>query len=75
MARLLAARIAEQHRLDDQMERQTTQLREAQRTIQQLTEKLEALKAIERSMIKRPADAPAPPAVPAPAVPAGPAAH
>jgi hypothetical protein len=53
IARLLAGRIAEQRRLDDQVERQAAQLRDTQRTIQQLTEKLEALKAIERSMIKR----------------------
>jgi hypothetical protein len=53
IARLLAGRIADQRRLDDQVERQAAQLRDTQRTIQQLTEKLEALKAIERSMIKR----------------------
>jgi hypothetical protein len=53
LAQLLAGRIAEQRRLDDLVERQATQLRDTQHTIQQLTEKLEALKAIERSMIKR----------------------
>jgi len=53
LARLIADRIAEQRRLDDIVDRQSSQLRDTQRTIQQLTEKLEALKAIERSMIKR----------------------
>ena len=52
LALLLADRIAEQRRLDDLVEHQSTQLRDTQRTISQLTEKLEALKAIERSMIK-----------------------
>jgi hypothetical protein len=55
IARLLAGRIAEQRRLEEQAERQASQWRDSQRTNQQLTEKLEALKAIERSMIKRPA--------------------
>jgi hypothetical protein len=50
MARLLADRIAEQRRLEDLIDRQVAQRREIQHTIQQLTEKLEALKAIERSM-------------------------
>jgi len=57
LAHLLAGAILEQRRLEDQLERQNTQLRDAQRSIQQLTEKLEALKAIERSMIRRPAGA------------------
>jgi len=55
IARLLAGRIAEQRRLEEAAEHQASQLRDTQRTMQQLTEKLEALKAIERSMIKRPA--------------------
>jgi hypothetical protein len=53
MARLLASAIDEQRRLEDQLEQQATQRRETQRAIQQLTEKLEALKAIERSMTTR----------------------
>ena len=53
LAHLLDGWISEERRLDDQLERQGTQLRDTQRTIQQLTEKLEALKAIERSMIRR----------------------
>jgi hypothetical protein len=58
MADLLAARVAEQRRLEEQLDRLTTQRRDTQRTIQQLTEKLEALKAIERSMTARPPAAP-----------------
>jgi len=53
LARLLAGQIAEQRRLEDQIERLAGQRRDTQRSIQQLTEKLEALKAIERSMISR----------------------
>ncbi len=61
LARLLAGRIAEERRLEDELERQAAQRRDTQRTILQLTEKLEALKAIERSMTSRPGGA-APPA-------------
>lgn len=53
LARLLLARVAEQRRLEDQLERQAGQLRESQRNVQQLNEKLEALKAIERSLNNR----------------------
>lgn len=59
LARLLLGRVAEQRRLEDQLVRETTQRREQQRTLQQLNEKLEALKAIERSMTTRPPGAPA----------------
>jgi hypothetical protein len=59
LARLLAVRYNEQRRLEDQVERQSQQLREAQRRQEQLTQQLEALKAIERSLNNRPA-APAP---------------
>ena len=70
LARLLAARIVEQRRLEEQLERQTQALRESQRNVQQLNEKLEALKAIERSLTNRPpAAASAAPAVPAPRTP------
>jgi hypothetical protein len=65
MARMLAAMIDEQRRLDDVVDQQAAQRRDTQRTIQQLTEKLEALKAIERSLSTRSAGAlklPAPPA-------------
>jgi hypothetical protein len=73
LANLLAAQVAEQKRLEEQLDRLTTQRRDTQRTIQQLTEKLEALKAIERSMTARPpattpsASAPASGTEPAPA--------
>ncbi|MET0517247.1 MAG: hypothetical protein ABW005_00295, partial [Burkholderiaceae bacterium] len=54
LARLLAARLAEQRRLEEQIERLNQQARDAQRDNQrrldQLNEKLEALKAIERSL-------------------------
>lgn len=53
LARLLLVRVAEQRRLEDQLERQAAQLRESQRNVQQLNEKLEALKAIERSLNNR----------------------
>lgn len=53
LARLLLVRVAEQRRLEDQVERQAAQLRESQRNVQQLNEKLEALKAIERSLNNR----------------------
>jgi hypothetical protein len=72
LARLLATRLAEQRRVEEQLERQNQQLRESQRNVQQLNEKLEALKAIERSLNNRvpAAGAPAPPATaPAPAAP------
>jgi hypothetical protein len=67
IARLLAARVAEQRRLEEQLDRQGQALRESQRNVQQLNEKLEALKAIERSLNNR---APAPAASAAPVQPA-----
>lgn len=70
VARLIAARLAEQRRLEEQVERQAQQLRESQRNVQQLNEKLEALKAIERSLNNR-APAAVVPAPPPPAPPAG----
>ncbi|MBX3634872.1 MAG: hypothetical protein KF683_05710 [Rubrivivax sp.] len=66
-ARLLHARLAEQRRLEDQLERQGQQLREQQRRIDQLASQLDALRAIERSLTARP---PTPPAVAVPAAPA-----
>jgi hypothetical protein len=61
LARLLAARYGDQRRLEEQLERQTQQLHDLQRKLDQTHERLEALKAIERSLTSRP------PAVPAPA--------
>lgn len=68
MARLLLARIGEQRRLEDALNREAAQRRDQQRTLQQLNEKLEALKAIERSMTTRPGPGAA--AVPVTPVPA-----
>jgi len=54
LASLLAARFGEQRRLEDQLEKQTQQTREVQRRLDQTNERLEALKAIERSLTNRP---------------------
>lgn len=60
LARLLAARYAEQRRIEDQLDRQGQQLRETQRRLDQTNDKLEALREIERSLTPRPgASAPA----------------
>ncbi len=59
LARLLAARYGEQRRLEDQLDKQNQQTREVQRKLDQTNERLEALKAIERSLTSR---SPAPPA-------------
>ena len=64
LARLLEARLTQQRRLEDQLERQGQQLREAQRRNDQLSERLEAVRAIERSLTTRPT--PAAPATPSP---------
>ena len=60
LARLLAARYGEQRRLEDQLDRQTQQTRDVQRRLDQTHERLEALKAIERSLTNRPPAAAAP---------------
>lgn len=57
LARLLEARLTHQRRLEDQLDRQNQQLRDAQRRNDQLTERLEAVRAIERSLHTRPAPA------------------
>lgn len=54
LARTLAARYAEQRRVEDQLDRQGAQLRDAQRRLEQTNDKLEALKEIERSLTSRP---------------------
>jgi len=54
LARLLAARYADQRRLEDQLEKQIQQTRDVQRRLEQTRERLEALKAIERSLTSRP---------------------
>jgi septal ring factor EnvC (AmiA/AmiB activator) len=53
LARLLAARYSEQRRLEDQLEKQNQQTRDVQRKLDQTNERLEALKAIERSLTSR----------------------
>jgi len=63
LARAFANRYGEQRRVEDDRDRQAQQLRDAQKRIDQLTERLEALRAIERSFA-RPSNAapvPAPP--------------
>lgn len=63
LARLLAARYGEQRRLEDLLDKQIQQTRDAQRRLDQTNERLEALKAIERSLTSRlPAPAPSAPA-------------
>jgi hypothetical protein len=68
LARLLESRLLQQRRLEEQLERQAQQLRDAQRRTDQLNERLEAVRAIERSMTARPPApaASAPAAAPAP---------
>ena len=63
LARLMAPQLAEARRADEQIERQAQQLRDAQRRIDLLNERLEAVRAIERSLPSSPssgASAPAP---------------
>ena len=67
LARLLAFRYGEQRRLEDQLEKERQQTREVQRKLDQTHERLEALKAIERSLTTRPPAPPAPAQAPAPA--------
>lgn len=64
LARLLAAQLSESRRADEHNERQAQLLRETQRRAEQLNERLEAVRAIERSLPSRPgagASAPARP--------------
>jgi hypothetical protein len=49
LARVLAARYLEQRRVEDDRDRQVQQLKEAQRRIEHLNDRIEALRAIERS--------------------------
>lgn len=66
LARLLAAQYGEQRRTEEATERQAQQLRDAQRRIEQLNDRLEAVRAIERSLSTRPAGAASAPRSPAP---------
>ncbi len=54
LARLLAAQWGEQRRVEEQLERQAQQLRDGQRRIDQLNDRLQALRAMERSLPSRP---------------------
>ena len=65
LARLLAQRLLEHRKIEETLDKQNAQLREQQRRIDQLNERLEAMRAIERSINNRP---PAPVA-PAPRAP------
>lgn len=58
LARTLVARYNEQRRVEDDRDRQVVQLREAQRRIDQLNDRIEALRAIERSFSRPAATAP-----------------
>ncbi len=61
LARALAARYVEQRRVEDDRDKQVQQLRDSQRRIDQLNDRIEALRAIERSFA-RPNTAPSAPA-------------
>jgi hypothetical protein len=63
-AKLLAARLAEQRKLEEQLAQAQQQLREQQRRNEQLTAQIEALRAIERSLGASRPGAPAAPATP-----------
>jgi hypothetical protein len=65
LARTLAARYAEQRKVEEDRDKQAQQLRDSQRRIDQLNDRIEALRAIERSFA-RPSPAPATPRPPAP---------
>lgn len=54
IARWLVSRLLELRRLEDLLEKRSQELRDSQREVRQLNEKLEALKAIERSLAPRP---------------------
>ncbi|MDT4879203.1 hypothetical protein FQZ97_1148520 [compost metagenome] len=59
LARTLAARYVEQRRVEEDRDKQAQQVRESQRRIDQLNDRIEALRAIERSFA-RPNNVPAP---------------
>jgi len=56
-ARLLLSRLLELRRLEELLDKRSQELRDSQREVRQLNEKLEALKAIERSLAPRPSSA------------------
>lgn len=71
LARWMESRLIQQRRMEDQLDRQTQQLRDAQRRIDQLNDRLEAVRAIERSLTTRPVAPSAPAAPSAPTAPGG----
>jgi hypothetical protein len=52
LARMLLAQQAETRRLEEQLERQTQQAKDAHRRMDQLNDRLEALRAVERSLLR-----------------------
>ena len=58
LARVLAFRFGEQRRLEDLLDKERQQSRELQKKLDQTNERLEALKAIERSLTTRPPPVP-----------------
>ena len=60
LARALAARYVEQRRVEDDRDKQVQQLRDSQRRIDQLNDRIEALRAIERSFARPNTPAPTP---------------
>ncbi len=52
LARVLASRYTEQRRVEDDRDKQAQQARDAQRRIDQLNDRIEALRAIERSFAR-----------------------
>ena len=53
LARLLAASLSDQRRLEDTVDRQAQQLRDSQRRIDMLNDRLDAMRDIERSLTPR----------------------
>ncbi|NPC58886.1 hypothetical protein [Caenimonas soli] len=62
LARMLLAQQADARRLEEQLERQSQQTKDAHRRIELLNDRLEALRAVERSLLLRPAAAMSAPA-------------
>jgi len=52
LARVLGARYAEQRRVEEDRDKQAQQVRDSQRRIEQLNDRIEALRAIERSFTR-----------------------
>lgn len=72
LARLLAARIGEQRRLEEQLERSDRQLRDQRLRLARANQRLDAVRAIERSLGSTPAERPLGPTDAATPAPAGP---